>query len=98
MHADIGNGRLEDDIDDDIDTADDDDDVMLCDDDDDDDNIGDISVETNVEELVARIESNQGNEAQRRKEIRRRLEEIEERRREARELDNTYNFNLDDDF
>lgn len=98
MHADIGNGRLEDDIDDDLDSADDSDDVMLSDDDDDDDNIGDISVEINVEELVAKLESGQGNEAQRRKEIRRRLEEIEEQRRAARDLDSTYNFNLDDEF
>lgn len=102
MHADIGNGRLEDeiddDIDDDIDSTDDSDDVLLSDDDDDDDNVGDISVEINVEELVARLEGSQSNEAQRKKEIRRRLEEIEEQRREARELDSTYNFNLDDEF
>lgn len=98
MHAGIGNGRLEDDIDDDLDSTDDSDDVMLSDDDDDDDNIGDISVEINVEELVAKLESGQGNEAQRRKEIRRRLEEIEEQRRAARDLDSTYNFNLDDEF
>jgi len=98
MHADIPNGGLDDDVDDDVDSTDDSDDVLLSDDDEDDDNIGDISVEINVEELVAKIEGNQSNEAQRRKEIRRRLEEIEERRREARELDNTYNFNLDDEF
>ena len=99
MYGDIGNGRFEEDVDDDVDTVDDADDVMLSDDDDDDDdNVGDISVEINVEELVAKIERGDGCEAQRRKEIRRRLEEIEEQRRAARELDSTYNFNLDDDF
>ena len=97
MHADIDDGKLNEDIDDDIESADDSDDVFLSDDDDD-DNVGDISVEINVEELVAKIEHGDLNESERRKQIRRRLEEIEEQRRAAAELDSTYNFNLDDEF
>jgi hypothetical protein len=98
MHGDIGNGRFEDEIDDDLDSTDDSDDVMLSDDDDDNDNVGDISVEINVEELVAKIERGEGDMAAHRREVRRRLEEIEEQRRAARELDSTFNFNLDDEF
>ena len=98
MHGDIGNGRFDVDDDDDLDSTDDSDDVMLSDDDDDDENVGDISVEINVEELVAKIERGEGDVAAHRREVRRRLEEIEEQRREARELDSTYNFNLDDEF
>ena len=98
MHGDIGSGRFVDDVDDDIDATDDSGDVMLSDDDDDDDNIGDISVEINVEELVAKIERGEGDVAAHRREVRRRLDEIEEQRRAARELDNTYNFNFDDEF
>jgi hypothetical protein len=67
-------------------------------DDDDIDNIGDISVEINVEELVAKIQADDDDGAARKKEIHRRLEEINERRAVEREIDNTFNFNLDDDF
>lgn len=62
------------------------------------DNVGDISVEINVEELVAKIEADGDDGAARKKEIHRRLEEINERRAVEREIDNTFNFNLDDDF
>lgn len=61
------------------------------------DNVGDISVEINVEELVAKIEADDDAAAARKKEIHRRLEEINERRAVEREIDNTFNFNLDDD-
>ena len=42
------------------------------------DNVGDVSVEINVEELIADIESNDDKDAARKKEIRRRLEEVVE--------------------
>jgi hypothetical protein len=61
------------------------------------DNVGDISVEINVEELVAKIEADDDAGAARKKEIHRRLEEINERRVVEKEIDNTFNFNLDDD-
>lgn len=60
-----------------------------------DDNVGDISVEINVEELVAKIESIDDDEAAEKGKVRKKLEEIREKHED--ELDGTYNFNLDDD-
>ena len=81
----------------DVEAPDEADTIVMSEDIDDDDNIGDISVEINVEELVAKIESDEGDEAQHKKEVHRRLEELEEKRRIEEELDSTYNFNLDDE-
>ncbi len=61
----------------------------------DDDNVGDLSVELNVEELVAKIEEDDPEEVHRKAELRRKLEEVQEQH--DAELDSTYNFNLDDD-
>jgi len=61
------------------------------------DNVGDISVEINVEELVAKIESGDGDEEAEKKEIHRRMEALNEKRQEDKELDSTFNFNLDED-
>ena len=92
---DIPVDELDDEIeDDDVDDVDDDDDVEDIDDD---DNVGDISVEINVEELVAKLEATDSDDVARRREIRRRLEELEEMRRASRDLDSTFNFDLDDD-
>jgi hypothetical protein len=98
MNGEIGNGKPEVDLDDDLDSVEDAEDISASDDLDDDlddDNIGDLSVEINVEELVAKIEG--GEASQHHKEVRRRLEEIAEQRRVEKELDSTFNFNLDDD-
>jgi hypothetical protein len=84
--------ELDDDIEDD--DLDDDDDVEDIDDD---DNVGDISVEINVEELVAKLEATDSDDVARRREIRRRLEELEDMRRANEDLDSTFNFNLDDE-
>ncbi len=61
----------------------------------DDDNVGDLSVELNVEELVAKIEEDDPEEVHRKAELRRKLEEVQEQH--DAEMDSTYNFNLDDD-
>ncbi len=58
-------------------------------------NVGDLSVEINVEELVAKIESTHADEAVRKREVRQKLEELKEQR--DKELDSTFNFNLDDE-
>ena len=71
--------------------------TSVSEDDVDDDNIGDISVEINVEELVAKIEASGSDDVSRKREIRKRLEDLEERRRNNDDLDSTYDFNLDDD-
>jgi hypothetical protein len=95
------NGR-NDDIDDDTDYDDDNDDENL-----DDDAMPDIGGETMVDvsselddddadELIRVSTKPDPAEAARRREVRRRLEDIAEQRREK--LDDTFNFNLDDDF
>ncbi len=59
------------------------------------DNVGDISVEINVDELVAKIESTGSDDSTEKAELRKKLDKIRERQDEN--LDGTYNFNLDDD-
>jgi hypothetical protein len=61
------------------------------------DNVGDVSVEINVEELVAEIEASQGDDAHMKMEIRKRLEEIQEQKAAAKELDNTFDIDLDEE-
>lgn len=61
------------------------------------DNVGDVSVEINVEELVAEIEASQGDDAHMKNEIRKRLEEIQEQRTAEEELDNTFDIDLDEE-
>ena len=57
------------------------------------DNVGDVSVEINVEELIADIESEKDEDAARKKEIRRRLEEVAE----EKSFEDTYAIDLGDD-
>ena len=56
------------------------------------DNVGDVSVEINVEELVAKVEAEQDSDAARKKEIRRKLEELAE----EQSLEDTYAVDFDD--
>jgi len=55
------------------------------------DNVGDVSVEINVEELIADIETNDDEDAHRKKEIRRRLEEMAE----EKSFEDTYAIDVD---
>ena len=59
------------------------------------DNVGDISVEINVEELVAEIESTDAMESVEKAKVRKKLDEIREEHED--ELDSTYNVDLDDE-
>ena len=59
------------------------------------DNVGDLSVEINVEELVAEIESTDAMESVEKAKVRKKLDEIREEH--ENELDSTYNFDLDDE-
>ena len=61
------------------------------------DNVGDVSVEINVEELVAEIEASQDDDAVQKKEIRRRLEEIQEQKKASQEIGDTFNIDLNED-
>ena len=56
------------------------------------DNVGDVSVEINVEELVAKIEAEEDTDAARKKEIRRRLEDVVE----EQAFEDTYAIDLDE--
>lgn len=86
-------------IDEDVEVGDDEETVVIEDtiviDTEDDPTVGDLSAEINVDELVARIESGEGEEVEKKREVRKRLDQIIEERSD--ELDSTYNFNLDDD-
>ena len=62
-----------------------------------DDNVGDISVEINVEELVAKIEANESDESHEKSAARRKLEALDEQRKTEEDLGDTYNINLDDE-
>ncbi len=57
------------------------------------DNVGDVSVEINVEELVADIEASEDEDAHRKKEIRRRFEEMAE----EKSHEDTYAIDVDDE-
>jgi hypothetical protein len=61
------------------------------------DNVGDVSVEINVESLIAEIELEHDDEAARRREVRRRLEEIREQRDALKDIEDTFTMYLDDD-
>ena len=91
MSGDKGYDESSEDLDDEIESESDDDIVT---DTDEDDNVGDMSVEINVDELVAKIESSDSNDAARKRDVRKRLDEMQEQQGE--ELDSTYNINLDD--
>lgn len=64
--------------------------VMSDDDDDSDDDLLDVSMEVNVEKLMSEMEKTATDDIARKKEIRRRLEEIQE----ERSLEDTYSFDL----
>lgn len=66
-------------------------------DNDDVDNVGDMSVEINVDELVAKIEADDDDDAAKKKEVHRRMEELSEQRKVNKDIDSTFNFNLDED-
>ncbi len=56
------------------------------------DNVGDVSVEINVEELIADIEANEDSDVARKKEIRQRLEDLVE----EQSFESTYAIDLDE--
>ncbi len=61
------------------------------------DNVGDISVEINVEELVATVEAESDDAVSRKAEIKKRLDEMENQLDTDDEFGSTYNFDIDDD-
>jgi hypothetical protein len=97
MNGEVGNNEEESDVDDVESNAGSEDTVVLSEDVIDIDDDSDVSAEINIEQLVAKIESGDENDAQHRKEVHRRLEELAEQRRIEKELENTFDFSLDDD-
>ena len=61
----------------------------------DDDNFADTVVEANVDALVARMDSKDADEVARKREAREKLEKLREQ--QDKDLDGTFNFNIDDD-
>ena len=76
------------------DDIEDDDNIVVADDGDD---VADLSSDINIEELVARLESTPKDALDRQRQIRRRIDELREEREALKDLDNTYNFNLDEE-
>lgn len=93
----LGNNDIDDDEDDDdVENDVENDEDAVVDDDDDDDSI-DLTGEVNIESLVAKLDATPKDDLDRKRQIKKRLEELREARDAARELDSTYNFNLDDE-
>ena len=61
------------------------------------DNVGDISVEINVEELVATVEAASGDAVSQKAEIKKRLDEMEDQLDTDDAFGSTYNFDIDED-
>ena len=97
MNGEVGNGKNESGVVDDAESTVEPEDTVVFDDISDVDNVGDISVEINVEEIIAKIEAGEGDIAEHKKAIRRQLDELEEERKIREELESTFNFNMDDD-
>ncbi len=95
MHS----GLSDDDVDDvEIDELESDTDDFDADDDESStDNVGDLSVEINISDLVDKLEATSSEDVERRRQIRRRIEELREMREAELDLDSTYNISLDDD-
>ncbi|MDH5345810.1 MAG: hypothetical protein OEW59_08615 [Gammaproteobacteria bacterium] len=93
MINDAGNTKPDDD--EDLDEFEDDDltDTTVLSDSEGTDNVGDASVEINVERLIADFEKSDAQLSARRKEVRRRLEELAE----MKALEDTFAFDFDDD-
>jgi hypothetical protein len=80
--------------DDDVDEVEDDDGAVVEDDDNDD---IDLTGEVNIESLVAKLDSTPKDDLDRKRAIRKRIEELRDIRDAEKDLDSTYNFNLDDE-
>lgn len=64
---------------------------------DDGEDVSDLTGEVNVEELVAKLESTPKDDLDRQRQIRRRLDELREESEALKNIDSTYNFNLDEE-
>jgi hypothetical protein len=96
MNGETGEAEKVEDTDDDVVANEFSDDTVVLDDVMDDD-VGDLSVELDVSQLVAKLDSTDDRDVHRKREIHRRLEALQDERESEKNIDSTYNFNLDDD-
>jgi len=69
--------------------------VVITEDDADDIVTGDTTVEMDIERLVAKLDASDSEDVHQKAEVRKKVEELREQR--EKELDSTFNFNLDED-
>jgi len=62
-----------------------------------DDDVSDFSAELDVSQMVAKLEATDGDDIERKREIHRRLEDIQDQRETEKNIDSTFNFNIDED-
>ena len=62
-----------------------------------DDDVADPSIELDVSRLVAKLDSKDVADVQHKREIHRRLEELQDQKEKAENIDSTFDFNMDDD-
>lgn len=92
-----GEGGIDDEVDDDVDEFPDADVTVVISDDVVDDDEGEMTAEVNVDELVAKVEMSDAEALRKKREARKRFEELQERLREDDEFGSTYNFDVDED-
>lgn len=96
MNGEVANGKDENEIDEGVEeNAAPDDTVVLTEDLADIGDPGSTTAELNVDELVAKIDKDE--DADHKKEVHRRLEELNEKKLQEEEIDSTFNFNMDED-
>ncbi len=62
-----------------------------------DDDVADPSIELDVSRLVAKLDSKDVADVRHKREIHRRLEELQDQKEKAENIDSTFDFNMDDD-
>ena len=97
MNGEIGVSGEVDDVDDDVESDDLAEDTVVVDSDSFSDTVADLSSEFKVDELVAKIEAGDVEDLENKREIRRRLERLREQREAEKDIDSTFNFNIDED-
>lgn len=100
MTGTMSNERDPEDIEEELESEEEDDTVKVRrsgEDEDEDEDVGDMTAEVNIEELVSKLDATDDDDIARRRAIKRRIEELRELRDAERDLDSTYNFDFEDD-
>lgn len=97
MNGETSDRKEKDELDDDVMPDDASETTVISGPDEESDNVGDLSVEIDVSELVAKIEASDSSEVAKECEVRRRLDQLQDEQDTEKDVDSTYNFNLDDE-